>query len=442
MKKFFYLLCLKLPIKFIFIGSKFFSAVITKVLKEWQKIKKGNAIIHYNPYQTFYQFPIKKKIIDRPVRICILAEFGESWDSLDSVWRAFNNDKRCHVVVVALQNEEYAKTVTCKLEDALIHSEVPFVKPAFYDFDIDQPDVVIFHNPYEGLREFRFSFNEISKKVARTIYIPYGFEIGGGALRKQTQFNNPIQQYAWKVFVRSKLFKSMYGKNCESGNNHVVEVGHPMVDAILNIDKTKFDSKLVNSCKDKTVFLWNPHYGETTDQSDFSTFLRWKEFFLTFFEKGNDIFLILRPHPLLFSTLISRNLMKSEELDLLLNRIKNNPNIFLDIGANYHAAFSLSNAMLSDISSFLTLYPVTGKPVLYLHNTTGPGYHEAGEIIDYFYWGETEKEIIEFIEMVIEKKDPGLKARMEKLRKQLIMPENGAGFQIKEEVLSAISLGL
>jgi hypothetical protein len=56
------------------------------------------------------------------VRICILGEFGESWDSLDSIWRAFYNDKNCHVVVVALQNEEYAKTVTCKLEDALIHS--------------------------------------------------------------------------------------------------------------------------------------------------------------------------------------------------------------------------------------------------------------------------------------------------------------------------------
>jgi hypothetical protein len=227
------------------------------------------------------------------VRICILGEFGESWDSLDSIWRAFYNDKNCHVVVVALQNEEYAKTVTCKLEDALIHSEVPFVKPEFYNFDVDQPDVVFFHNPYEGLREPRFRFSEISKKVARTIYIPYGFEIGDGKLRKHTQFNNPIQQYAWKVFVRSKLFKTMYGKYCESGNRHVVVIGHPMVDAILNIDKTKLNHKLVNDCKGKTVFFWNPHYGETIERNDFSTFLRWKEFLLALFEKRDDIFLIL-----------------------------------------------------------------------------------------------------------------------------------------------------
>ena len=55
---------------------------------------------------------------------------------------------------------------------------------------------------------------------------------------------------------------------------------------------------------------------------------------------------------------------------------------------------------------------------------------------------DLENEIIEFIEMVIEKKDPGLQARMEKLKEHLIMLENGAGFQIKEEVLNAISLGL
>jgi len=264
-------------------------------------------------------------------------------------------------------------------------------------------------------------------------------EIGGGQENAENQFNLPLQQRAGRVFARSSRHKGMFARHCGSGDSHVVVTGHPKIDPIKNLGN-QIDPELADFAGTKKVFLWNPQFDIRPDGTGFSTFLIWNDFLVKEFQKRSDACLIIRPHPLFFGTLESRKIWDRNLVDKFLCDCEETPNILIDRRPSYLPAFAASSALISDASSFLLEYAITGKPILYLPNRKGPQLNSDGEFVEkYCRVGETEEQIRCFLDEVSEGGDCGSNLRMEAYESFMHLSENGACHEIKIAILNSLS---
>jgi CDP-glycerol glycerophosphotransferase (TagB/SpsB family) len=163
---------------------------------------------------------------------------------------------------------------------------------------------------------------------------------------------------------------------------------------------------------------------------------------LDLFAARPDMVLILRPHPILFKHLASQGLMSVEEIDLFQRRFVGSPNMIMDERADFTHAFAVSDALISDASSFLTLYGAIGKPIQYLPNPTGPGLNEEGEIVDAYYKGDSAEAIGRFVEMIGDGEDPLRERRQAVFDQFVYRPQEGAGVFIKKYIINAVRRGI
>jgi hypothetical protein len=377
---------------------------------------------------------------DRPIRIVFVVEYSEAWGSYESVYRACKSDEDCDVAVVAIAESSSHECIKNKPRDFLAAAGIPFYSSDYYDLAVHRPDVVFFHRPYEGLRPAAWQVRNVMRCTSRIVYICYGFEIGGG--RATTQFNQPMQLNAWRVFVYSPLVKKLFARDCAKGDGHVVAIGHPMVDAVLSVSSKEADPAIKPLVAGRRTVLWCPHYSASKGGEDMSTFCRWHDHILREFERRPDTFLICRPHPLLFARLANEGVLQAEEIARFRQRIEEAPNMLLDESSDFRQSFAISDGMMADGGTFIMLYPSTTKPVLYLRNPGGKGLNEAGAVSESFYQADTADDITRFIGMVASGEDAQQAARMRAYREVVLMPEGGAGPAIKHHVLDAARRGV
>ena len=113
--------------------------------------------------------------------------------------------------------------------------------------------------------------------------------------------------------------------------------------------------------------IWCPHW-TINDVIDASNFLSYYKYFLDLVKSNKGIELKIRPHPLLFNTLLSKNYLTSKQLYTYLNKIDDLENSSIDKNLDYFDLFKSSDMLISDNGSFLAEYLPTEKPIIYTHH--------------------------------------------------------------------------
>ncbi|MEH7392943.1 CDP-glycerol glycerophosphotransferase family protein, partial [Bacillus sp. JJ1474] len=372
----------------------------------------------------------------KKIKVVFLVQLPSIWPSTESVWKSFCDDARCEVQIVQLPfyHHNYDQKQNESIGDYLDKKNISY--KYWYDVNLEneKPDVVFFQNPYDSTRPVRYSFGEITKFVKRTVYIHYCLDILGGEVIDY-HFKLPACTNSWKVFVRSERYKEMFKKYCPKGDNHVVVTGHPKMDMVYNLDNFIVESELEECIGNRKVILWNPHH--MIKENEWSTFLEWQELLLTIFQERNDIFLIIRPHPLLLGNL-EREFGGTEFVNLFLKKVNSLENVMLDLSDDYKQAFKVSAALISDASSLLLEYLPTRKPIMYLPKINGGGLNDDGDIIDYYYNGIEEKDIKNFIDLISNNQDPLYHKRISQINNYLYSFDGNAGYRIKENIISSL----
>lgn len=137
--------------------------------------------------------------------------------------------------------------------------------------------------------------------------------------------------------------------------------GLPKVDPIVNARQkgVKFPPAWEKIGK-KRVFLWNTWYNISV-----SSFRYFDDIF-QWFQDHNDCALIWRPHPM--SEVVTKMYLPSQysHFQECIQRVKNSPNSVLDEESSFLAAFTYSDAQISDQSSMMQQYLLMDKPLLWL----------------------------------------------------------------------------
>lgn len=370
------------------------------------------------------------------VRMFFIAQSPAIWSSWRSVWKAANKDSRfiAKVVLSPFIHPYSSQALTYdEMRQCLIDEQVPFCPSEYFDVAGFRPHVVFVQNPYDETRPEKFKIDCLIKAGARLAYIPYGLEMGGGVWNIAAQFDSLLHRSAWRIFARSERHKKMFSKYCSVGNSHVVVTGHPKFDSHNANTCFKAPEQLIDKIRERTVILWTPHFS-VGDPPTWSTYKLYSEFILTEIQSRQDLFLLIRPHPLFFQAMRQNNLWGIEGEQGFRQMINDSDNIALDENADYLQAFSVSDALMTDVGSFLLEYLPTGKPMLYLHHPDGLGMNDDGELVKYLYTATCKADIANFIDMIALGEDPL------KLERQAVMPEflSGLGTNIGEIICQHI----
>ena len=371
-----------------------------------------------------------------------VAQHASTWTSMAPIFAAFRADPDWETTLVALPyNHPYLPDPADRTAIyAFLEKEgLPFVHWERFDLSPGCADVLFLQNPYEVTRPAGWTTPDLLRVVPRIAYAPYAIEIGGTIEDATHQFNLPLQNLAWAVFARSEEHRALFAKHGRVGNAHVIVTGHPKFDLLCDPTGITPDAGLVDFARGRPLVLWNPHFDIRPDGSGYSTFLTWWKFLPEEMARRPDLALVIRPHPLFFTTLESRRLLTRTQIDDFLGRCAAAGNIRIDRSPSYLAVFAAADALISDGASFLLEFGVSGKPVCYLHNPRGPFgqlHYEVdlGFVREECAWAEREDDLRRFLNGVKTAGGPAQAARAAAARRLLSVNPAGAGAAIKRAV--------
>ena len=304
------------------------------------------------------------------------------WDSLESVWRAADKDKRCEAVVVPItyyeldSNRNPAKRVNEREE---FPEYVPVVNDEEYDLENDRPDIIYIHNPYDDTNlvtrvESRYYSWNLKKYCEKLVYIPYYKWVDGVS---STSFKSAMYYADYTVQSSDDAVRrciEAFPEYAKELGLETIEIRNIMENKLINLGSPEVD-KVVSLNNVKLPYEWNGKvarlrvnvlYNTTLDEIFKSkTFDKVKETLAFFKENSEKAFVIWRPHPLMKQTLTSMLPDLVNEYNEIMNEFVNGDYGVLDANPSmYYAMFWSDMCYGYKTSSLTELYKYTGKIVL------------------------------------------------------------------------------
>ena len=320
--------------------------------------------------------------------IVFLPYKASKWDSLESVWRAAEEDESCDAYVIPIpyfDKNPDGSFGRMHYEGNEYPDDVPVTSWEEYRISERRPDVIYFHNPYDQCNYVTsvhpdFYASCLRKYTDMLVYIPYFIAVNDTV--PEHFCVTPGVLYAHKVVVQSENVRKTYIQEIHKyeRENHCKDAFGKAEDKILALGSPKYD-KAATASEDqyeipqdwekrilkadgsrKKVILYN---------TTIDAMLRYREEMiekirrtLEIFKNSQEVALLWRPHPLLKTTL------QSMHPQLLLDYIQIEKQYqeegwgIYDDTAQLYRAITLSDAYYGDWSSVVELYKQTGKPFM------------------------------------------------------------------------------
>lgn len=310
-----------------------------------------------------------EKILKVKLEVVFMPYKASMWDSLESIYKAAKEDKDCNVVVmpVPYYNIGFNREVLNEIyEGDKFPDSVDITYYKNYSLKEKQPDIIFIHNPYDNnnrvtqLPEAYFS-SELVKYTHHLIYIPY--KVCSGTV-KDVYCVAPGVFYSWRIFVQSENVREVYLKYHDA--KKIVALGSPKIDKVIYCENNKpsLPEEWKNALSGKKVFLLNTHLNSIINEAD--VLIEKLNKIIEIFSRKKDVAVLWRPHPLSIETMKSMNRAVIEKYYKIVDKFMRLENGVYDQSADMNRAIALSDCYIGNWSSLVSLYGVTGKPIMIL----------------------------------------------------------------------------
>lgn len=373
------------------------------------------------------------------IRLVFLVISPELWPSIEPVWKRATKDDRFIVSVVVLKstNPDMTLISLSKAQGLLESAGIPYFTEQNFCLDSYRPHVVFYPLPYGSLYPQSYKPEIVTAKGCRIAYVPYGLEVGGGVFNARYQYDTEVPRVAWRVFARSGEQLNRFGRYCSYGNGHVVVTGHPRAELYGN-SEIQAHRAARSKARGRSIILWTPHF-TVVARRKWSSFLDHHETIIRLIDYRPELFLLVRPHPFLRTSLAKLEDWGTERVATWFSGINEKDNVYVDTETDYRPAFDASSALLADAGSFLVEYLQTGKPICHLSGKDDIGINDEVRGLACFYPGASESDIASFLDRVSNSEDPLRDARKSALQ-TYFGPDNQTPSQsILDEIANNIS---
>lgn len=297
----------------------------------------------------------------KPIRVAFYCDYPSSWSAFDELYHILKEDKRFQVTILAAPEVQNRKITHNDMAKFLRKQSIPYLNLFHNNHFISikklKPHYIFPCRPYNHIRCKKYS-NQNLKKIGKLCHITYGTCIFNG---KTLQIVCGFQQLKEYSLVFSETFehtKIYYQKRAQfpQAQTKIVQVGSPKFDMVYNRDFQSIPFPY------KQVILYTPRW---TLSDGTCSFLELYENFFQLVQDNADVYYIFRPHPLMKKE-FCRKIWSEKEWETFIHRFSLIPNAELDTQEDYFPSFKKATVLVSDPSSLLPEFLLTGKPVIYL----------------------------------------------------------------------------
>lgn len=393
-----------------------------------------------------YRLKKREKKTDSPICVVFLLQMPEVWGKQKSIYYEMKTDKRIYTKILAIPKFDIQKE-SCEIgrneayDFAVSEGLSEIVRADTADGLVDlrtlKPDYVFYQRPYEAyLPEIYRSKNVVA--YAKTCYVPYAIfaTLEGEMVR---EYERGFARNICINFVSSNelegLLKRKFFLTTKCGLRKFRYLGIPILENILkySLQQEKNDVWKEWGCiPRKLKILWTPRW--TTDEKlGGSHFFQYYQKICQFAIENNECFIAVRPHPLAFANYIREGLMTEKEVGAFRKTLEINFNTVLDERKEYIDTFWGADVLITDISSMLLEFFVTGKPIIFC-GTNIKLNSLYSEIVDVTYQCDSWEEI-EVVLRKLQKGEDQLRRKRQYLVKKLFGKLEHTSHRIVEEIV-------
>lgn len=385
-----------------FVTVKHLEEYCETVYQIYEKLRQGQSVSANQAFKglrrslTQVKNSIRNDIHVR-TEVVFLPYKASMWDSLESVWKAAEEDPECDAYVIPIPYYDRNPDGSFReehYEGSLYPEYVPVTSYQDYDFEEHRPDVVFIHNPYDecnyvtSVHPFFYARN-LKQYTDKLVYIPYFIlnEIdpeNAAAVKGIEHFCTvPGVIYADKVIVQSENMRQAYvnvmtefaeensleGMDRKYWEEKILGLGSPKVDKVLNTRREDLEipkewlriiekpdgswKKIIFYNTSVTTLLqYSEHYLE-----------KMKDVFRVFYENREDVALLWRPHPLIKATIESMRPELWSEYQKMAEAYRKDGWGIYDDTADIDRAVAICDAYYGDGSSVIQLFQAKGKKI-------------------------------------------------------------------------------
>ena len=373
-----------------------------------------------------------------PLTVVVVAQVQSTWSAVAAVCDELARRPEVTVEVVAIESEHDIRSGTTRdfvAAQGFEPRDLDWLRRQYEDPG-SGVGLALFYDPWDGLRPPIASAVQAAEAGVRTAYFPYSPNAAAGEEMESMSYDLPTHRVAWRIYARSARQKAMFDQFCLLGGEDVRVLGTPKLDRILDL-QLPCPPEWADATRGRPVVLWNPHY--SIGAGGWSTFNRYASQVLDYFAARDDVCLILRPHFRLFRDLRLMGERGRAIVEYVEKVSGENENIVIDLDPDYRAAFCQADVLVSDLSSLLTEFFVTGKPVLYLHREDGPGINDDAEYFLACDVADTWADVERFLDEAVAGRDVGRARRRLALAKHFTHEDGRSSVRIADDLLTSIA---
>ena len=366
-----------------------------------------------------------------PIRVGFFCQYIPAWTKVEDLYLAMREDPRFEPVLLcvpstiadqqltdpdSLENDAYDYCLAHGYPEA-INTLVD--KNTWLDLKGLDLHYIFYPRPYNALVPACYSTHKVGR-YCRVCLIMYGLEFSEEITR--ISLNRDFMTGTYYYFAELPFMRECNTRNNRLG--HALKLqktqchGYPMFEHLLKYQNEASPSW--DFSKNDFRVFWTPRW--TTDITyGGSNFFTYYEKLLDFAEENGDYDFLFRPHPLALAHFVETGEMTQQQADAFRERCAQLPNVSLDTAGNYEATLWNSSVMISDISSIMPEFFLTGKPLIFcISNMYLKLAAPTLRMLEGCYIVHDDKELFDCLRMLRSGNDP-----LKELRAQIIEEQFG-----------------
>ena len=351
--------------------------------KVYKSLRKSLVLVENS---VKHDIPLRTEAVFLPYK-------ASMWDSLESVWKAADEDPDCDAYVIPIPY--YDKNPDGSFRE--MHYEgndypdyVPVTWYEDYDFAERQPDMIFIHNPYDecnfvtSVHPFFYSKN-LKQFTEKLVYIPYF--ILGEVDPNNKQAVDGVAHFctcpgvinADKVIVQSEAMRQVYihvmsdfaGEDTRKyWEKKILGLGSPKVDKVMSTRKEDLEVpkewlKIIEKPDGswKKIIFYNTSVTALLQNNE-KMLQKMEDVFRVFKENQAEVALLWRPHPLIKATIESMRPELWKAYEKIVEKYCMEGWGIYDDSVKLERAIEVSDAYYGDPSSVVRLFQEVGKDIL------------------------------------------------------------------------------
>ncbi len=340
--------------------------------------EKGHLIYALNrpAYRKSLQ-QLQKKEKREKIRVGFLLQVPNNWAVLEPVYEAAKEMEDIEPVIllmpeltffcyVKLTHIEWEKTYRFGHErygDQCIETWNPKTETWIDPADLDL-DYVFIPRPYETYLTKPYKASGL-RNVSRVCYVPYSSPLlDDYRLLYNMHFVRNVRLIFCEKQHSLEYVSKLLRPSLEAGEQKAFCTGFPKFD--MNREGDGLESPLWPREKQNTVqrVIWTPRWNMDPWLGG-SSFMKYREGILKYAQEHEDVDLIFRPHPLAKSALVADGYVTEQEWEDYLQQYRDGRNTNVDLTSTYYDLMWSSDVLITDVSSMIMDYMLTGHPIIY-----------------------------------------------------------------------------